>query len=272
MLARAEPRTGRHRRGGVYAGSAPVAAGQHVPISSIRPSGPDPAAPPARRGATRFTWRRLLAATSVLACALTVYSTATGTTFGRFSASRTSGSNSFSAGTVTLANSAIQSCPVSGLLPNTLASCTFTATYSGSVPAYLAVDVLIQTQAGSGGTTLYNPADPTHDLQVTIMSSSPSVAYTVPATATTCPGGAPTGSSCYELDNELIATTAQTSAAVTFSISVNVPNGSTTGYQGGAAQIILTTHAVQSKNNTLSCSATPTAGSPCTPTGSFSWS
>jgi hypothetical protein len=197
----------------------------------------------------------------------------TGTTFGRFRASETGGTNSFTAGTVTLTNSAIANCPATNVLPNnTSTACTFTATYSGPTPAYLAADVLIETQAGSGGTKLYNPGDSSNDLQVTITSSTPSVTYTVPTTPTTCPGGAPSGSTCYEFDNELVSTTAFTSAAVTFSVSVKIPATSGTGYQGGAAQIILATHAVQSKNNTLSCSATPAAGSPCTPSGSFKWS
>jgi hypothetical protein len=162
---------------------------------------------------------------------------------------------------------------VSNLLPGgTPGACTFTATYAGSAPAYLALDVLIETQAGAGGSKLYSPTDPSNALNVTITSSSPSVTYTVPTTATTCPGGAPSGSSCYELDNELVSTSALTSAAATFSVSVTLPQNSATGYQGGKAQLILTAHAAQSRNNTLACSAAPAAGSPCTPTGSFKWS
>jgi hypothetical protein len=252
MLARTESRTPMHLSDGARAGSATVPAGQHP---------------------RWLAWPRLVAAAGFLACVLALSSLATGDTSGRLLASGTSGSNSFTAGTVTLADSAIANCPVSGLLPGaTPAACTFTATYSGSAAAYLAVDVLIEAQAGSGGTKLYNPGDSSNDLHVTITSSNPSVSYTAPVTATTCPGGAPSGSSCYELDDELVSTSAFTSAAVTFSVSVSLPAGSATGYQGGAAQIILTAHAVQSKNNTLSCSATPAAGSPCTPSGTFKWS
>jgi hypothetical protein len=273
MLARTEPRTGKHRKDGAHPGSAPVPAGQHVtqPATAASPSGPTVR----HRGhaASWLSWPRLLTVASFVAVALALFSLVTGTTFGRFSASQLSGSNSLASGTVTLANSAIANCPVSNLLPAAApGACTFTATYSGSASAYLAVDVLIETQAGSGGTKLYNPGDASNDLQVTLTSSSPSVSYTVPTTSTTCPGGAPSGSSCYELDNELVSTSAFTSAAVTFSVSVTVPASSATGYQGGTAQIILTTHAAQSKNNTLSCSATPAAGSPCTPSGSFKWS
>jgi len=197
----------------------------------------------------------------------------TGATFALFTATTSSGSNSLAAGTVTLTDSAVANCPVSNLLPNgTATACTFTASYAGSAAAYLAVNVLIETQAGGGGTRLYNPGDSANDLQVTITSSNPSVTYGVPTTATTCPGGAPSGSVCYELDNELVSTSAVTSAAVGFSVSVKLPSGSVAGYQGGAAGVIVTTHAAQSASNTLSCTATPTTGSPCTPSGSFKWS
>lgn len=205
---------------------------------------------------------------SVVALSLTV----SGVAFGSLSGSLASSGNSFTATTVTLSNSSVTNCPVSNLLPNaTAVTCTFTTTYAGPASAYLAVNVLVETQAGTGGTKLFNPSDSSHDLQLTITSSSPTVTYTVPSAATTCPGGAPSGSACYELDNELISTSALTSASVAFSVSVKLPTTSTTGYQGGAAQVLLTTHAVQSGNNTLSCTTT-TAGSPCTPSGSFSWS
>ena len=208
-------------------------------------------------------------AVSVVAASLI----ATGSTFGLLSTSMRSGSNSLAAGAVTLTDSAVANCPKSNLLPNGTATvCTFTATYAGSTAAYLAVNVLIETQAGGGGTRLYNPADSANDLQVTITSSTPTVTYGVPTTATTCPGGAPSGSVCYEVDNELVSTSAVASAAVGFSVSVKLPSGSATGYQGGAAQVIATTHAAQSASNTLACTATPTTGSPCTPSGSFKWS
>lgn len=215
----------------------------------------------------------LLAVIGLAVSAVAVSLIVTGVTFGLLSASRTSGINSLAAGAVTLTDSAVANCPVSNLFPNGIATtCTFTATYSGPTPAYMAVNVLIETQAGGGGTRLYNPGDSASDLRVTVTSSNPAVTYGVPASATLCPGGAPSGSACYELDNELVSTSAVTSAAVGFSVSVNLPSGSTAGYQGGAAQIILTTHAVQSASNTLSCTATAVAGLSCAPSGSFTWS
>jgi hypothetical protein len=187
----------------------------------------------------------------------------------RFSATRSSTSNSVAAGTVTLTSNVSGACSATNMLPgSTPAPCTLTATYSGSVSAYMGLDVLIETQAGNGGTNLYNPADSTHALQVTIASSNPTVAsYTLPTTSTTCPGGAPSGSTCYRLDNELVSLSALAAAppnsTVTFTTTVSLPSTTTTGYRGGAAQVILTAHATQSSNNgsTSGC----TAGQSCAP-------
>ncbi|MGH7749898.1 MAG: hypothetical protein ACREQ5_34790, partial [Candidatus Dormibacteria bacterium] len=143
-------------------------------------------------------------------------------------------------------------CGVVNMLPGASPPpCTLTATYGGSLPAYLGLDVLIETQAGNGGTTLYNPSDSSHDLQVTVTSTTPSASYTIPATVTTCPSGAPSGSTCYELDNELVSASPLTSSSptVTFSTTVSLPSTTTTGYRGGAAQVVLTAHATQSGNN-----------------------
>jgi predicted ribosomally synthesized peptide with SipW-like signal peptide len=189
-----------------------------------------------------------------------------GATYGLFSATSSSHSNTFAAGTVTLGSGTSGACSVSNMLPNGVQStCTLTATYSGSVHAYVGLDVLIETQAGSGGLRLYRPTDSANDLQVAVSSTSPTVAaYSVPATATTCPGSAPPNSTCYELDNELVSATPFTNAsgAVTFTTTLSLPTTSTTGYQGGAAQIILTAHATQSDNNAQTgCTAGTTCGS-----------
>ena len=225
-----------------------------------------------RHGATPLKRPWLVAGAGLAVSVVALSLISSGVAFASLSALLASSGNSFTATTVTLSNSSVTGCPVSNLLPNaTAVTCTFTTTYAGPVPAYLAVNVLVETQAGTGGTKLFNPTDSTHDLQLTITSTSPSVTYEVPSASETCPGGAPSGSACYELDNELISTSALTSATVAFSVSVKLPTTSPTGYQGGTAQILLTTHAVQSGNNTLSCETT-TAGSPCTPKGTFSWS
>jgi|SRR5579862_135163 len=201
---------------------------------------------------TRTGTKRLLLTVAVAAFFGAVAALVSSTTFGLFSTNASSTSSSFTTGTVTQTRSAHSDCGVSNLLPDgTANNCgSLQITYTGSVNAYLGLDVLIETQAGSGGTTLYNPTDGLNDLQVTVTSGSGAVTYTEPTTSTACPGGAPANSTCYELDNELVSTTPFTSGnSVTFATSVTVPTSSTTDYQGGAAQILLTAHAVQSGNN-----------------------
>jgi hypothetical protein len=187
----------------------------------------------------------------------------TGVTLGALSGASPDQVTSLAAGTVTLDSDTSGTCTVASMMPGSMPSpCSLTGTYSGSTPAYLAVDVTIETQSGNGGTTLYNPSDSGHDLQVAISSTSPSVSYTVPVTATTCPGSAPSGSTCYGLDNEIASLTPFTSASgpVTIHTTVSLPANSTPRYRGGAAQVILSVHAAQSGNNSATgC----TAGETC---------
>jgi hypothetical protein len=210
----------------------------------------------------RFVLRALIAVAIVAVVLGTVQ-----VVLARFSATRTSSTSTVSSGQVTLSSNATATCAVTNMLPGSAPSpCTLTAIYSGSVPAYMALDILIETQAGNGGTKLYSPADSTHDLQVAVASTNPSVAaYTIPATATSCPAGAPANSTCYELDNELVSLSAFAAAppnsTVTFTTTVSLPASTTTGYRGGAAQVVLKAHATQAGNNSTSgC----TAGQNCT--------
>ena len=222
--------------------------------------------PASGNGGRRRGSKRLVMAASYAVSLAAIVALAGGATYGFFSATDSGQSNSFGAGTVTLTNDTSGDCAVSNLLPDgSLQTCTLEATYGGSAPAYMALDVLIETQHATGGTDLFNPSDPANDLQVAISSTSPTVAaYSVPAGANvvSCPAGAPAGSTCYELDDLLVNATAITSGTVTFTAELSLPTSSTTDYQGGAAQVILTAHAVQSANNAGIGSCTP--GQPCT--------
>jgi hypothetical protein len=252
---------------------------QHV--SQYQPESGAAAAPPSGgcadagtgrngNGRKRFGAKRLIVAASYVVSLAAVAAVVSGAAFGFFSATSTRQSDSFSAGKVTQTNDLTGVCAVSNLLPNAVQSaCTLKVQYTGGKPAYLGLDVLIETQAGSGGTKLYNPADGSHALQVSITSTSPSVTYTLPATATSCPITAPAGSTCYALAKELVSTTAFTNASpqVTFTTRFSLPTTSTTDYQGGAAQIVLTAHATQSANNGSVGGCT--AGQTCT---GVSWS
>lgn len=201
-------------------------------------------------------------------------SLAGGFTYARLSATTPTQSNKVSAGTVTLASDTSGACGVTGMVPGGAASqCTLKATYSGSVSAYLGLDVLVATKAGSGGTALYTPSvNPTTDLQIAITDNESPTAttFTVPTVGTSCPATGPymTGYTCYQLDDELVSATPFTSSSGpdTLITTVSLPATNPSGDQGGTAAVVLTVHAVQSANQTL---GTCTAGNPCT---SIGWS
>jgi len=287
-MARERLHTGNEEKRGFGSGPRPPLSGEFASrvtpsLSAVKPradiGGPTPeggavtsSVRRARRGFDASK-KRLLGLASTVVTLIAASLLVVGITFSLFSASSPSQSDSFASGSVTLTNSAMNSCPITGLLPTGVAAtpCTFNTTYSGSTPAYLATDILIETQAGSGGTPLYQPSDVANDLQVTITSTTPSVTYTVPSVSTPCPSSASAGSVCYGLDNELVATTPFAApSTVGFAVSVSLPTSSSTGYQGGTARVILTTHAVQSAHNTLTCEST-IPGSPCVPSGTFGW-
>ena len=211
-----------------------------------------------------LTRKRLMLAAGSAATVAAVATLAAGITFGLFSATTASQTNQFSAGTVTLTSNTSGACSVGAILPGTSdGPCTLTASYSG-IAAYMGLDVLIATKAGNGGINLYNPADSTGDLQITVMDNQGTpVTYVSPTTSfgsATCPSPYyGNGYTCYQLTDLLVSKAAFTSSssAVTFTTSVTLPSFSATGYQGGKAQIILTAHAVQAANNgsTSSCTA-----------------
>src|SRR5437870_1388524 len=101
--------------------------------------------------------KRLLLAAGYALSLAAVAALITGATYGFFSARSSSQSNALTAGTVTLGSNVSGSCGiVSNALPDgTVHTCTFQATYGGSVPAYLGLDVLIATKHAAGGSNLY---------------------------------------------------------------------------------------------------------------------
>jgi len=180
---------------------------------------------------------------------------------------------------LTVNTSATQTCSYGALSPGDLTgtkTCALSVNYSGTTSAYISLGVLIETQAGRGGRGLFAPGY-TNGLTMTVSSASPSVSYAMPTVATTCPTSAPTHSTCYQLNYELAGTSPFSSpSTLTFTLTPKFlaidGNKDQNSYQGGSAQVLLTAYAVQSPGNTLSCTTTPTAGQPCTPSGSFSWS
>ena len=182
-----------------------------------------------------------------------------GVTFGLFSATNTqTGTNSFTAGTVTQGSPATTTCTISNMVPGDSstgytpapsgqtnaqsAPCTFAVTYTGSAPAYLGVDVAV------GGSSLYDGT--TNGLQLQVSDGTTS--YTT--------GGALNGTS-----NLLVSTTpdaGSSNTVHTLTVNYALPTAATNAKQGLSTTLTLTIHAVQSGNNNFvtGCSAGHTCG------------
>ncbi|MEA2902422.1 MAG: hypothetical protein QOH36_2309 [Actinomycetota bacterium] len=240
--------------------------------------------------------RPRLRITLALLAVVAIASTSVGVTLALYSNRPTGETNTFVAGTVGLTSNVTGACLAStaNMAPADTASCTLLTTYAGNLSGYLALDVFIATTktVAVGATNLYNPADTTNQAQITVSSTTPTVTYVVAGgsptsfgTAITCPGSGTsldgvnysTGYTCYLLSNLLVSATAFTnaSATVTFTTAITLPSTQPNSYQGSSATVVLGAHAVQSRNNTINCTAggaSPTAGAVCTPAGSFAWS
>jgi len=204
-----------------------------------------------------------------------------GITYGRFSSTGFSATNSFSSGTVSVGSASVtQACAVPGVLPGTSSStgCTFHITYNGNVNAYLAADILVV-----GGDATHSALwDGTiNGLQLTV--SDGSHGYTVPTSTLSCASvgaqfgaSATNGKACGEIDNDTL-TTAEVGNGTAYILTLNwsLPTASTNSNQGGNAQVFVSFHAVQSDNNALNCTQSPhsgTVGQQCTLSSPFKWS
>ena len=247
------------------------------------------------RNVVRARRARILASTvlvaigTLLAAAL-AFATSTSSMTGQGAGSTTTGS-------LTLTETAHTTCDytASPIVPGTsMTPCSFKVTYTntGSIPAYVALNVLIVTHAGSGpgAVPLYNPGSPTPPgpglTFIVKDDDASSNSYDVPVTAVSndqCTGnaagdlGEPAGSVCYQATNELAAWGASNKVfeqndTVTWTITPSFASINDGSYQGATASITLAAQAVQQPANTIECTSTPTIGQSCTPTGSFSWS
>jgi hypothetical protein len=224
-------------------------------------------------------WRSLgvvsLVGAVMALCASVVYATVTYLGAG-------TGSGSTAVVSLSLGAPAQKLCSYTDLEPGDLVgspaqSCTFSIRYSGSITAYMALDVVIQTRAGPGRSKhrLYDPsAGSGLTLKITD-SQVPKVTYVTPTKATACPAGAPAGTVCYAVHDDLVSAHVFTSAspAVTFTISPQFPKSAGNAYQGATAGVKLIVHVVQAAVNPLpaTCDAS-TLGHPCPPSGTFTWS
>lgn len=152
--------------------------------------------------------------------------------------------------------------------------CKFSYSYGGSIPEYVAVDVLIV----SGDAThpeLWDSS--TAGLQL-MMTDQANNVYTLPTTTTGCgsvpsPFTVPAGTlACGLARYDVLSTTTVSSGSFTLTLNWGLPVTAPNADQNGNTTVYVLFHAVQSRNNTIHCGVTPTvAGQPCVPSGTFGW-
>lgn len=172
-------------------------------------------------------------------------------------------------------------CHIANLVPGdspTPTPCRFSVTYTGTVPAYVALNVMVDSTSSRTGHALYDSgrAD-----GITFVISDGHHTFSSPRTPGQSGGSCPRGRTCWSVANELAAWYQGSnanlifnhdSAPVTWTETVLVPKSLSNEFQGASANLVLTAQAVQVSSNPLptSCSAV-TIGLPCTPTNHFTW-
>ena len=210
----------------------------------------------------KISRKRLLICAGGFTAVAAVGALVVGSTLGLFSATQTSGANTFTAGTVTLTTPVTVACTVGPMAPGdsstgytpaisgqtdaTTAPCTFSVKYAGNLPAYIGVDVAVSSTTT---TPLYD-ASPT-GLQLELSDGTTS--YTA--------SGALNGTA-----DLLVSTTpdgASSNTTHTLTLNYALPTASGNQYQGAESTLTFTIHAVQSGNNNFvgTCSAGHTCGS-----------
>ena len=182
---------------------------------------------------------------------------AVGATMALFSATQTSGSNTFAAGTVSVGlGSTSTTCTVTNMMPGdssanydsgsaSLTPCDYRVKYTGSGAAWLAVDVAVT----AGSPALYTATSSGLQLKIGVNGGASMVSGTTFKTQaganTTLTAGSP-------VTNLLVSSVpATTDDLVNFDIDYLLPLLAPNSLQGGTATVTLTFHAVQSSNQPI---------------------
>ena len=180
-----------------------------------------------------------------------------GATMALFSATQTSGSNTFAAGTVSVGlGSTSTTCTVTNMMPGdssanygsgsaSLTPCDYRVKYTGSAAAWLAVDVAVT----AGSPALYTATSSGLQLKIGVNGGASMVSGTTfktqAGTNTTLTAGSP-------VTNLLVSSVpATTDDLVTFDIDYLLPLIAPNALQGGTTTVTLTFHAVQSSNQPI---------------------
>ncbi len=174
--------------------------------------------------------------------------------------------NSFVAGTLTENSGGLSnSCTLTNIYPGQpLGSCVLQVLYTGSMPAYVGLDVVVSTSAGSGGSSLFN----SNSSGVTFTLSDGTTSFTFPSgsqlldelVASAYPSGHPNA--------VFTSTSGQNTATFTLTPTFATGQSNPNQYEGGSVTVTITAHAVQSAHNSLpsSCQSGgyPVIGASCT--------
>ena len=210
-----------------------------------------------KRLTRKFAYVGAALATFAAGGALTI-----GTTMALFSATESSSASAFAAGTVSVGlGSTSTTCNVSAMAPGdsstnygtgsaSLTPCDYRVKYTGSLPAYLAVDISVT----SGSTALYTATSSGLQMKIAVNGGATVMNGTTykneAGTDTALAAGTP-------VTNILLsAVPAATNDLITFNIDYLLPLLAPNALQGGSASVTLTFHAVQSANQSVgSCVA-----------------
>ena len=182
---------------------------------------------------------------------------AVGATMALFSATQTSGSNTFAAGTVSVGlGSTSTTCTVTNMMPGdssanygsgsaSLTPCDYRVKYTGSGAAWLAVDVAVT----AGSPALYTATSGGLQLRIGVNGGASMVSGTTFKTQ----GGADTTLTAGSTVTNLLVSSvpATTDDLVNFDIDYLLPLLAPNALQGGTATVTLTFHAVQSSNQPI---------------------
>lgn len=184
-----------------------------------------------------------------------------GASFALFSSSAGSQNNGFTAGTVTLTRSSASTCKIGPIAPGDSGTCTYQVSYSGSLAAYVSLDVATHSLAGNaaassgstGSEALYDGTQHGLNIALTDLPSSASPNTSLWTGSVDCvPGGG--GAACATATSDESGqplgsgpVTNGWSDTVTVHWSLPLDSGNT--YQGGSAIVVLTASAIQHRNN-----------------------
>lgn len=174
--------------------------------------------------------------------------------------------NSFTSGTLSESSGGASStCQLSKVYPGeSLGTCKLQITYTGNLPAYVGLDVVVTTSSGSGGSALYNG----NAAGLTFTLSDGTTSYALPSgtqvldelAASSYPAGVP--------DAIFTSTAGQNSVTFTLTPTFATGQSNPNQYEGASASVTLTAHAVQSAHNALPAACTsgghPMIGVSCT--------